>query len=72
MRRPARWCSITERTATWPACGQWGDNYLREARANVDGIRMKAAIHGRKILTKFFDVKGVLDPARPPSISATT
>lgn len=54
-----------------PAWGQWGDEYLREARANVDGISMKAAINGRKVLTQFFDVTSVLDPARPASISGS-
>lgn len=54
-----------------PAWGQWGDKYLREARTNVDGISMKAAMDGRKVLTKFFDVKSVLDPERPTSISGS-
>jgi len=54
-----------------PAWGQWGEKYLREARANVDGISMKAAIDGRKVLTEFFDVKSALDPARPASISGS-
>jgi len=55
-------------TTKW---GQWGDGYLREARINVDGISMKAALDGRKVLGAFFDVNSVLDPARPPSISGS-
>ncbi len=55
-------------TTAW---GQWGDGYLREARINVDGISMKAAIDGRKVLDAFFDVASVLDPARPASISGS-
>jgi hypothetical protein len=55
-------------TTKW---GQWGDGYLREARINVDGISMKAALDGRKVLDAFFDVNSVLDPARPPSISGS-
>jgi len=54
-----------------PAWGQWGDQYLREARINVDGISMKAAMDGRKVLGEFFDVKTVLDPERPESISGS-
>jgi hypothetical protein len=55
-------------TTAW---GQWGDGYLREARINVDGISMKAAVNGRKVLDAFFDVTSVLDPARPASISGS-
>ena len=55
-------------TAAW---GQWGDRYLREARINVDGIGMKAAVAGRKVLDEFFDVNTVLDPQRPASISGS-
>jgi peptidoglycan/xylan/chitin deacetylase (PgdA/CDA1 family) len=54
-----------------PAWGQWGDGYLREARINVDGISIKAAVDGRKVLSEFFDVKSVLDPARLASISGS-
>ena len=53
------------------AWGQWGDEYLREARANVDGISMKAAVDGRKVLDQFFDVTSVLDPQRPASTSGS-
>lgn len=54
-----------------PAWGQWGDTYLREARANVDGISLKAAVDGRQVLGEFFDVNTVLDPQRPASISGS-
>ena len=52
-----------------PAWGQWGQGYLREARFNVDGISMKRALDGHPELGTFFNVKSVLDPARPQSIS---
>lgn len=52
-----------------PAWGQWGKGYLREARINIDGISLKAAVDGRKVLSTFFDPKSVIDPARPKSIS---
>ena len=55
-------------TAAW---GQWGDQYLREARINIDGISMKAAVNGRQVLDEFFDVNTVLDPQRPASISGS-
>lgn len=55
-----------------PQWGQWGKGYLREARINVDGISLKAALEGRKVLSHFFDPKSVLDPLRPRSISGTT
>lgn len=54
-----------------PARGHKGDNYLHEARINVDGISMKAAMGGRRVLYEFFDVGSVIDPARPASISGT-
>jgi len=52
-----------------PAWGQWGKGYLREARFNVDGISMKRALDGHPELGTFFDVKSVLDPARPKSVA---
>ncbi|MDR2254443.1 MAG: polysaccharide deacetylase family protein [Arthrobacter sp.] len=55
-----------------PQWGQWGKGYLREARINVDGISLKAALEGRQVLSHFFDPKSVLDPLRPASISGTT
>lgn len=56
--------------ASRPAWGQWGAGYLREARINVDGISLRAAIEGRNdTLRAFFDPESVLDPARPASIS---
>jgi hypothetical protein len=54
-----------------PAWGQWGDEYLREARINIDGISMKAAVEGRQVLGEFFDVNSVLDPQRPASIAGS-
>lgn len=55
-----------------PAWGQLGDGYLREARFNVDGISLKAALDGREAMKSFFDPKSVLDPKRPKSISGTS
>lgn len=52
-----------------PAWGQWGKGYLRNARINIDGISLKAAMDGRKVLSHFFDPKSVIDPTRPKSIS---
>ncbi|WKK73409.1 polysaccharide deacetylase family protein [Rathayibacter oskolensis] len=58
--------------ASRPAWGQWGAGYLREARINVDGISLRAAIEGRNdTLRAFFDPESVLDPARPASISGS-
>lgn len=53
-------------TVAW---GQWGQRYLREARINIDGLSLKAALAGRKVLNAFFDPKSVIDPARPASIA---
>lgn len=48
-----------------PAWMQLTDGYLRQARINVDGLSMAAALKGRHhVLGKFFDVKKVIDPAR--------
>ncbi len=54
-----------------PAWGQVGKDYLREARINIDGLSMKAALDGRRVLKEFFDVKSVIDPARPASIAGS-
>lgn len=49
-----------------PAWMQLTDDYLRQARINVDGLSMNAALKGKHhVLEKFFDVKKVIDPARP-------
>lgn len=52
-----------------PAWGQVGPDYLRQARFNVDGISLKAAVDGREAMDAFFDAKSMLDPARSKSIS---
>ncbi|MCI9890087.1 polysaccharide deacetylase [Micrococcales bacterium 31B] len=54
-----------------PAWGQLTPDALRQARINIDGISLKAAMNGRPVLSAFFDPKSVIDPARPPSISGT-
>lgn len=54
-----------------PAWGQWGDRYLREARINIDGISLKAAMAGRPVLGEFFDPASVIDPARPATIAGS-
>lgn len=42
------------------------DDYLRQARINVDGLTMRAELDGRRdVLGDFFDVEDVFDPARP-------
>ncbi|WP_246043562.1 polysaccharide deacetylase family protein [Rarobacter incanus] len=48
--------------------GQFGKGYLREARINVDGISLHAAVNGRKVLGAFFDAAKVIDPLRPKAI----
>jgi hypothetical protein len=55
-----------------PAWGQQGPGYLRQARFNVDGLSLKAALDGRRAMYSFFDPKTVLDPARPKSVSGTS
>ncbi|WP_417215433.1 polysaccharide deacetylase family protein [Arthrobacter sp.] len=51
--------------ASTPAWMQLTDDYLRQARINVDGLSMAAALKGKHhVLGKFFNVKKVIDPAR--------
>ncbi|MCP3427247.1 polysaccharide deacetylase family protein [Rothia sp. AR01] len=58
--------------ASTPAWNQYGDRYLRQARINVDGISLKAAIEGKNdVLHGFFDPHAVVDPARPASIAGS-
>ncbi|MDY6055058.1 polysaccharide deacetylase family protein [Micrococcus sp.] len=53
---------------TW---GQFFPAYWRGARINVDGITMGRTLRGEAdVLTPFFDTAEVVDPSRPPSISA--
>lgn len=48
-----------------PAWMQLTDDYVRQARINVDGLSMAAALKGKHhVLKKFFDAKKVIDPAR--------
>ncbi len=49
-------------TAAW---GQWGDRYLREARINIDGISMKAAVNGRTVLDRILRREECAGPAAP-------
>lgn len=52
--------------ATTEAWSQLHGEYLRQARINVDGIRLKGNVRGReKSLDPFFDSRSVIDPARP-------
>ncbi|MCO1339514.1 polysaccharide deacetylase [Kocuria polaris] len=45
---------------------QQTDDYLRQARINVDGLTLRAELDGkRNVLGTFFDVEDVFDPARP-------
>lgn len=56
--------------ASVPAWGQFRDDYLRQARINVDGISLKNAVDGRwEALREFFDPEDIIDPARPASIA---
>jgi len=48
---------------------QLGDNYLRQGRRNLDGIRMWQAISGQKDwLSDLFDAGAVFDPERPTPV----
>lgn len=51
---------------TTTAWMQMGDSYLRQARINLDGLQFSKEKRGdRPVLKTFFDVKKVIDPARP-------
>lgn len=51
---------------TKPAWMQLTDDYVRQARINVDGLSMKEDLDGKRdILDNFFDTKKVIDHARP-------
>lgn len=53
---------------TTPAWMQLGDDYLRQARINIDGLQFAKEKRGdRPVLKHFFDVKDVIDPDRPKS-----
>lgn len=48
---------------------QFGSNYIRQGRRNLDGNRMWEALSGGKDrLSDLFDVKEVFDPARPTPV----
>ncbi|WP_435198261.1 polysaccharide deacetylase family protein [Janibacter sp. GS2] len=48
-----------------PAWGQRTDDYVRQARINVDGLSMSAAMKDdQHVLHDFFDVEEVIDPTR--------
>ncbi|WP_368914823.1 polysaccharide deacetylase family protein [Exiguobacterium acetylicum] len=52
--------------ASQHAWKQVGSDYFRQARINVDGIRLRQAVAGKtSVLDPFFDAKKVFDPARP-------
>lgn len=52
--------------ASQHAWKQVGPDYFRQARINVDGIRLRQAVAGKtSVLDPFFDAKKVFDPARP-------
>lgn len=45
---------------------QLGPDYFRQARINVDGLRMREALTGKNdVLKQFFNVNQVVDPLRP-------
>lgn len=54
-----------------PAWGQWGEDYVRQARFNIDGLSLKAALDGREAMHQIFDPEAILDDARPDSISGS-
>jgi len=52
--------------ASQHAWKQLGKDYYRQARINVDGIRLRQALAKKtKVLDPFFDSKAVFDPMRP-------
>ncbi|WP_132430973.1 polysaccharide deacetylase [Pseudonocardia endophytica] len=51
--------------ASRTAWGQVGRDYLREARINIDGISLAAAMRGRPVLRTFFDPASVAEGAGP-------
>ncbi|KAA9393909.1 polysaccharide deacetylase [Kocuria coralli] len=58
--------------ASTTAWNQYGPAYLRQARINVDGISLKAAVQGQnQTLFEFFDPHSVVDPARPATIAGS-
>lgn len=59
--------------ASTTAWGQFDESYMRQARINVDGISLKAAVQGEhEVLQAFFDPASVLDAARPDAMSGTS
>ncbi|WP_051348735.1 polysaccharide deacetylase family protein [Peribacillus kribbensis] len=55
-------CNVDASTVSWT---QLGKNYFRQARINVDGLRMAEELAGKtKVLEPFFDVKLVYAPSR--------
>lgn len=55
-------CNVDGSTPYWV---QFNDEYLRQGRMNVDGIRMYEDLQGKNRLSVFFDVKSVFDKSRP-------
>lgn len=51
--------------ASRTAWGQMGPDYLREARINVDGLSLAAALRGRPVLRAFFDPESVSAGSAP-------
>lgn len=57
------YANVDASKTTW---SQLGPNYFRQARINVDGLRMREALTGENdVLKHFFDVKLVFDSSRP-------
>lgn len=55
-------CNVDATSLAWM---QKGDEYLRQARINVDGLRMKETLNKQSsVLDHFFSTKQILDPAR--------
>lgn len=59
----AYYANVDASSTSW---SQIGPDYFRQARINLDGIRMRAALTGQSdVLKDFFDVERVFDPFRP-------
>lgn len=56
-------CNVDGSTSYWM---QLGDNYLRQARINIDGIKLQDQMTNKtNVLTPFIDAAKTWDPARP-------
>lgn len=55
-------CNVDGSSPYWV---QLNDNYLRQGRMNLDGIRMYEDLQGKDRLSTFFNVEDIFDKSRP-------